>query len=185
MTANQYYEYTTISLYMDEKSNLVFYMFDQSHSFEYFQDALNYMGSLGWKLINSTDFIGTNFKNIGIVPLFAENYRSNTQTELQLLTFIRQTDECPNLDNNYFAQYAKKMAPIKEREEKIANLKELATNYFKNKKKYHLLVDRGDTMIFSIPGTPIDVKLTLTETDAIVLEDGKEYSILDDILKEE
>lgn len=119
------------------------------------------------------------------MPLYAQNYRSNTQTELQLLTFIRQTDERPNLDNNYFAQYAKRIAPTIEYKEKIANLKELTLTYFKNKKKYHLVADRGETMIFSIPGTPIDIKVTLTDTNVIALEDGKEYSILNDILKEE
>lgn len=179
MSSNTYYQYTTISLYVDKNNNLVFSMFNKNYEFDYFHDALNYMGSLGWKLVNSTDFIGTNFKNIGILPFYADNYRSQTQTELQILTFIRETDECPNLDDNYFAEYAKELISIKERDEKIENLKELVLNYFKNEKRYHLVADKGDIVIFNIPGTPIDVTVTLTETDAIASQDGKKYSVLD------
>lgn len=156
-----------------EKESWYFNLLDEKCTIDMLDDALNYLGDKGWECIGVTSHIGTDFTNVGIIPIYVENIRTDVGTYLLKYLFKRERDEA-QISTNYFDNNITKNVPKSDgkkytQEDVIhlssdvlrGNLNKLtvAVDYYMKQYGFKRNKVIGNRLIYSSSSSPIDCKV--------------------------
>ena len=114
----KYFDYRQVVVSLSGETATVYYNEEELDYNEYFFVIIKHLGNQGWELISSDTIIGSELKNMALIPIYADTIVAKTSTSTLIYTFKKEI-EAINLDEFYPIQM-KKINYLDNKEE-VAN----------------------------------------------------------------
>jgi hypothetical protein len=157
------YEYLTLYAFLDKKDTWrINYLGTNFDAFEYQNAIFNILGERGWELVGSSTFIGSETKNMALLPVRADTVTALTYTSGESFYFKREVTGAQNaaffdtsashgmLDTlrDMTDENEKKAAAAMHRYERSENFHTKILEHFRQNKNYETTDEDGMFVLF-------------------------------------